>query len=65
MPIHKFKIGQIVELSPAFTRNIPGGVYKITKQLPERNGEFKYRIKSINKLHERVVRESDRKDRRC
>ena len=28
MSIHKFKIGQIVEFSPAFARNIPGGVYK-------------------------------------
>jgi hypothetical protein len=30
----------------------------ITKRLPERDGEFEYRIKSINEPHERVVRES-------
>ncbi len=59
MSIHKFKIGQIVELSPGIARNIPGGVYKITTQLPERNGEFEYRIKSINEPHDRVVREGD------
>jgi len=56
---HKFKTGQIVELSPAFAGNIPGGVYKITKQLPERNGEFEYCIKSIDEPHERVVRQSE------
>jgi hypothetical protein len=57
MPNHKFKVGQIVELSPAIARNIPGGVYKDTQQLPERNGEFEYRIKSVNEPHERVRRE--------
>ncbi len=40
MPNHKFKVGQIVELSPAIARNMPGGMYEITKQLPERNGEW-------------------------
>jgi hypothetical protein len=36
-----------------------GGVYEVTKKLPESAGEYEYRIKSINELHERVVRESD------
>ena len=57
MPKHKFKIGQMVELSPAIGRNMPGGVYEIIKELPERRGEYEYRIKSINEPHERVVRE--------
>ena len=57
MPNHKFKVGQTVELAPAIARNMPGGTYEITKQLPERNGEFEYRIKNINEPHERVVRE--------
>ena len=30
----------------------------ITRRLPERDGEFEYRIKSVNEPHERVVRES-------
>jgi hypothetical protein len=47
------------QLKPAITRNIPGGSYEITKQLPERNGEFEYRIRSINEPHERVARESE------
>ena len=57
MPNHKFKVGQTIELSPAIARNMPGGMYEITKELPERNGELEYRIKNINEPHERVVRE--------
>ena len=54
MPDHKFRIGQIVRLSPTIiSRNIPGGVYEVTKQLPESVGEYRYReyqyrIKSID-----------------
>ena len=56
---HKFRIGQLVQLAPAISRNVPGGSYEITKKLPESRGEFEYRIKSVNELHERVVRESE------
>jgi hypothetical protein len=35
------------------------GGYVVTKQLPERDGEFEYRIKSISEPHERVARESE------
>jgi hypothetical protein len=59
MPKHKFRIGQSVMLSPAASRNASGGVYVVTKQLPENAGEYEYRIKSINELHERLVRESE------
>ncbi|HEY5073878.1 MAG TPA: hypothetical protein VII34_04220 [Pyrinomonadaceae bacterium] len=41
------------------SRHASGGVYEVTKKLPERAGEYEYRIKSINEPHERVVRESD------
>lgn len=56
MPEHKFKIGQTVFLERSL--HLPGGAYVITKKLPERDGEFEYRIKSVNEPHERVVRES-------
>ena len=59
MPNHKFRIGQLVQVAPAISRNIPGGTYEVTKQLPESHGEFEYRIKHVNELHERVVRESE------
>ena len=59
MPSHKYRIGQIVQLIPSISRNVFGGAYKATKQLPESGGEFEYRIKSMNERHERVVRESE------
>ena len=49
-------------LLPPLPRNIPGGAYIVTKKLPERNGEFEYRVKSINEPYERVVRESQLSD---
>ncbi len=58
MPIHNFQIGQTVFLSPALGLNVPGGAYVVTKQLPERDGECVYQVKSAREPHERVVRES-------
>jgi hypothetical protein len=57
MPAHKFRVGEIVHLSPA--RNVPGGPYEVIKQLPERGGELEYRIKNMSEPHERVVPESE------
>ena len=59
MASHKFKVGQIVTIRPALSRNVPGGVYIVTKQLPENRGEFEYRIKGVEEVHERVARESE------
>jgi hypothetical protein len=59
MPGHKFKIGQSVYLERSLTA--PGGAYVVTATLPERGGEFEYRIKSINEPHERAVLESQLK----
>ena len=59
MASHRFKVGQIVTIKPALSRNVPGGVYIATKQLPENRGEFEYRIKSVEEVHERVARESE------
>jgi hypothetical protein len=59
MANHKFRVGQIVQLTPALSRNVPGGAYQVTKQLPDIGGEFEYRIKSVNEPHERVARESE------
>ncbi len=58
MSDHKFHIGQTVFLNPSQSQNLPGGAYIITKKLPERDGEFEYRVKSMDEPHERVVRES-------
>ena len=55
---HKFNVGQTVFLTPSLGLNMPGGAYIVTKKLPEHDGEFEYRVKSVNEPHERVVRES-------
>jgi len=59
MPSHKFQIGETVYVRPAISRNVPGGAYAVTKQLPHNGREFEYRIKSASEGHERVVRESE------
>ena len=59
MPSRRFHVGEDVILRPSVNRNIPGGVYEVTRKLPENGGEFEYRIKSPNESHERVARESD------
>ena len=56
---YKFHVRQLVQLNLSIGRNVPRGSYEITKKLPEREGEFEYRIKSMSEPHERVVRESE------
>jgi len=58
MASHKFKIGEIVTIRAALSRNVPGGVYEVIKQLPHNGREFEYRIKSLNEPHERAALES-------
>ena len=43
MPTQKLKIGDFVALTPAVSRNVPGGIYEVVKQLPS-GSEFEYRI---------------------
>jgi hypothetical protein len=58
--MHKFKVGQSVSLqSTLYNRDSARGAYEVTKQLPERDGQFEYRIKSSREPHERVVGESE------
>ena len=58
MPEHKFKIGQTVNYRSAFDRDETIGVYTVTRLLPPEGGEYQYRIKNADELHERVVKES-------
>ena len=57
MPTHKFKIGQTVFIHSASHENLPGGAYVIIQKMPERDGEFEYRVRNTRQQHERVVRE--------
>jgi len=56
---HKFDIGDKVRFVPAFHQKA-GKVtdFEIVRQLPDLQGEFFYRIKSLDEPHERVVGES-------
>jgi len=58
--VPKFKLGRSVVLqSTILSRNAARGTYEVVAQLPERDGQFEYRIKSPGEPHERVVKESD------
>jgi hypothetical protein len=60
MLAHKFRVGQKVMLAPTvMQRNAASGPYVVVRQLPERAGEFEYRIKAASEAHERVARESE------
>ena len=58
---HKFHVGQLVEFRPNKRSAISSarGAYEILKQLPERDGELQYRIKSAAEEHERIALESE------
>lgn len=57
--IHKFTVGQTVDLIPATFRSAATGHYEITGLRPVDGEILRYRIKSKSELHERVVAESD------
>jgi len=57
---HRFGAGQKVRFSKSFPyRNAAAGDYEVVRQLPSRNGEFQYRIKSVREPHERVAGENE------
>jgi len=62
MPTYKFQIGQTVFLSPSLGLNMPGGAYIVPRNLPERDREFVYEVKSAHEPHQRIVRESEMSD---
>ncbi len=57
--MHKFLLGQMVEYDPPRGIDAPRGPYVVTAKLPERDGQFEYRVRSISEQHERLVRERD------
>jgi hypothetical protein len=57
--MHKFHLGQSVEYYVPRGIDAPRGAYVVTAKLPERDGQFEYRIRSATEQHERMVRESE------
>jgi hypothetical protein len=59
---HRFAIGNMVQLSRVIRlHNAVPGPYEILAQLPEREGEFQYRIKSDREPYQRIVKEDELK----
>jgi hypothetical protein len=60
--IHKFKIGQIVDLVPMQLQAAAVGKYEIRQLMPASDIDSespRYRVKSVAEKHERVVPESE------
>jgi hypothetical protein len=57
--VHKFRIGQSVDLIPSTFRTAATGGYEIIRLQPADSGTPQYRVKSKSESHERVVAESD------
>jgi hypothetical protein len=60
MTLHRYAIGDAVRFTPArFERSsAPPGGYRVTRLMPEEQGEPQYRIKSEIDAHERSAGES-------
>lgn len=58
MSTHKFRVGQAVEFLSG-RAYAPRGVYEVAACLPERDGEFEYRIKHPAEEHQRIAREGE------
>jgi hypothetical protein len=57
---HRFAAGHMVRLSRAIPlRNAAAGNYEVLAQLPERDGDLQYRIKSDREPYQRVVKEGE------
>ena len=54
----QFNVGEVVTCIPMVSRSAASGDYKIVGEMPERDGDRMYRIKSPLEEHERVVGES-------
>jgi hypothetical protein len=60
--VHKYQVGQIVDLEPMVLRSSAPGSYEIRFLVPASDrdpGDPCYRIKSIAEAHERVASESE------
>jgi hypothetical protein len=59
MKHHRYRIGQQVELLPSTQRSSASGAYNIVALVPMEGDGPKYRLKSDNERHERIVSERD------
>ena len=57
--MHKFHLGQAVAYRAARGVYAASGAYVVTAKLPERDGQYEYRIRNLAEAHERKARESE------
>jgi hypothetical protein len=57
--MHKFQVGQSVELIPRVLRQAAKGSYEIIRLVPENENDPQYCLKSTAERHQRVVPESE------
>jgi hypothetical protein len=57
--VHKYRVGQSVDLLPSTFRSAARGNYEIVSLRPAEGGNPQYRIKSKSENHERIVGEGD------
>ncbi len=59
MATHKFRVGEKVQfLAGLGVRFATSEIYEIVQQLPESDGEYHYKIKSVDEPHLRMAKES-------
>ena len=57
--MHKFKVGQSVELLRKEQHLKPLGLFEIVRIMPTEHGERQYRIRSLADGHERMALEAE------
>jgi hypothetical protein len=57
--IHKFKVGQTVNLIPSVFRSAAPGLFEIVSLRPAEGETPQYRIKNGSESHERIAAETD------
>jgi len=57
---HRYRIGSMVRLSTIVPlRDAVPGPYEVLAQLPDREGELQYRIKSAREPYQRIAKEGE------
>jgi hypothetical protein len=60
MPRHKFRVGEVVDYRPGrLSRPTAARGYKVLRLLPPEGPDLLYRIKSVDEVFERVVKEHE------
>ncbi len=57
--MHRFRVGQSVDLMPRVIRQAAKGSYEIIRLMPENENDPQYCVKSAAERYERVVPESE------